>query len=104
MVRILDCFCFDNRIFVYFSKSTENKAELCRDLHKVFRDPETYQRMVMAHDTTRIVQCMLKRAPADICKEISEVNSNKFVTHFQSFIQIITIFTFSQNEGFSSCG
>lgn len=55
------------------SKSTENKAELCRELHKVFRNAETYQKMVMAHDTTRIVQCMLKRAPAEICQEISEV-------------------------------
>ncbi|XP_031628885.1 protein penguin [Contarinia nasturtii] len=53
-------------------KSTENKAELCRELHKVFKDAETYQKMVMAHDTTRIVQCMLKRAPAEICQQISE--------------------------------
>lgn len=59
--------------FHFVSKSTENKAELCRELHKVFRDAETYQKMVMAHDTTRIVQCMLKRAPAEICQEISEV-------------------------------
>lgn len=26
----------------------------------------------MAHDTTRIIQCMLKRAPAEICQQISD--------------------------------
>lgn len=67
-----DLCCLTSFSFVFRSKSTENKAELCRELHKVFKDPETYQRMVMAHDTTRIVQCMLKRAPPEICKEISE--------------------------------
>lgn len=59
------------------SKSTENKVELCRELHKIFRDAETYQKLVMAHDTTRIVQCMLKRAPAEICQQISEVMKHR---------------------------
>lgn len=63
--------------YASFSKSTENKTELCRELHKLFRTAETYQKLVLAHDTARIVQCMLKRAPAEICQEISEV-----ITHF----------------------
>lgn len=38
----------------------------------MFRGGDTYQKLVMAHDTARIVQCMMKRSPAEICQEISQ--------------------------------
>lgn len=84
----------------YSSKSTENKAELCRELHKVFRDAETYQKMVMAHDTTRIVQCMLKRAPSGICQEISEVKFTLLSVHL--ILRILHSIEFGSYEHFSS--
>lgn len=39
----------------------------------MFRNGETYQKLAMAHDTARMVQCLLKHSPANICQEISEV-------------------------------
>lgn len=39
----------------------------------MFRNGDTYQKLVMAHDTARIVQCLLKRSPAEICQEISQI-------------------------------
>lgn len=60
-------------IYYIYSKSTPNKQELCKELHKMFRGGETYQKLVMAHDTARIVQCLLKHSPAEICQEVSEV-------------------------------
>lgn len=38
----------------------------------MFRGDDTYQKLVMVHDTARIVQCLLKYSPPEICHEISE--------------------------------
>lgn len=35
-------------------------------------DGNSYQKLVLAHDTARIVQCLLKTAPATIRREVSE--------------------------------
>lgn len=59
---------------LFCSKSTPNKDELCRQLHTLLHGGENYQKLVMAHDAARIVQCMLKHSPADIRREISEVS------------------------------
>lgn len=64
-------------VFYICSKSTPNKDELCRELHTMLRGGDNYQKLVMAHDAARIVQCMLKHSPADIRREISEVSAIK---------------------------
>lgn len=58
--------------FHHFSKTEPNKENLCKDLHGLIRTKDNYQKLVQAHDTARIVQCLLKNAPASIRREISE--------------------------------
>lgn len=53
------------------NKTTPNRDELARELHKLLGGDNNYSKLVMAHDTARVVQCMLKTAPADIKKEIT---------------------------------
>lgn len=81
--------------FIFHSKSTPNKDELCRELHTMLRGGDNYQKLVMAHDAARIVQCMLKHSPADIRREISEVrigiHCNWLSDHFYNanFVRLI---------------
>lgn len=55
------------------SKTVANKEELCQQLHALILKGDNYERMVLAHDSARIVQCLLKKSPGGIKREISEV-------------------------------
>lgn len=67
-------FCFYNN-----SKSTKDKDVLAKDLHALLRGGENYRKLVVAHDTARIVQCLLKYSTADIREEISQVRRVVFL-------------------------
>lgn len=54
-------------------KAHTNKIELSTELHRLIGKVENYQKLVAAHDTARIVQCMLKNASPEIQREIAEV-------------------------------
>lgn len=56
-----------------YSKATKDKDILATKLHNLLKGGTNYQRIVLAHDTARVVQCLLKAAPGDIKREISEV-------------------------------
>lgn len=56
------------------SKTGTNKEELATKLFTLLRGGDNFQKLVLAHDTARIVQCLLKHAPLAIRTEISEVN------------------------------
>lgn len=52
-------------------------------MHNLLKGPENYQKLVLAHDTARIVQCLLKYSPADIRREVSEVHLFKLIIYLQ---------------------
>lgn len=52
-------------------KTTPNRDELSKELHKILGGKGNYAKLVLAHDTARVVQCMLKQAQADIKNEIA---------------------------------
>lgn len=56
------------------SKSVADKAELSTELHQLIGATENYRKLVTAHDTARIVQCMLKHSVPDIQRQIAEVD------------------------------
>lgn len=60
--------------FFTFSKHAKDKDILAKELHALLRGGDNYQKLVIAHDTARIVQCLLKYSSADIRDEISLVS------------------------------
>lgn len=57
----------------FISKETPDKNVLAKELHALLKGEQNYQKLVLAHDTARVVQCLLKFSPAEIKREISEV-------------------------------
>lgn len=53
-------------------KETPDRNVLAKELHTLLKGEQNYQKLVLAHDTARVVQCLLKFAPAEIKREISE--------------------------------
>ena len=53
-------------------RKTEKKAELVEKLYNLFSAGDTIQKVVMAHDTARIIQCMLKFATPSLREQLSE--------------------------------
>ncbi|KAJ6637486.1 Protein penguin [Pseudolycoriella hygida] len=53
-------------------KETPDRSTLAKELHALLKGEQNYQKLVLAHDTARVVQCLLKLAPAEIKREISE--------------------------------
>lgn len=60
-----------NRLHVPSSKTTKNKEELAAKLFKLLRGVDNFQKLVLAHDTARIVQCLLKYSPVEVRTEIA---------------------------------
>lgn len=60
----------------------EERKKLIEDLHALLKGKGHYEKFVLAHDTARIVQWLLKYGTSDIINEISEVIKicfNKFL-------------------------
>lgn len=74
----------------FYSKETPDKNVLAKELHALLKGEQNYQKLVLAHDTARVVQCLLKFSPAEIKREISEVHSYNLHTIFP-FNNIIEI-------------
>lgn len=53
-------------------RKTEKKAELVEKLYNLFSVGDTIKKVVMAHDTARIIQCMLKFATPSLREQLSE--------------------------------
>lgn len=53
-------------------KTTTAKEELATKLFGLLRGADNFQKLVLAHDTARIVQCLLKYAPAATRTEIAD--------------------------------
>ncbi|XP_017487674.1 PREDICTED: protein penguin-like isoform X2 [Rhagoletis zephyria] len=53
-------------------RRTENKSELVEKLYNVLNRGDVIKKLIMAHDTARIIQCMLKYASPAIRDQISE--------------------------------
>lgn len=53
-------------------RSTPNKKDLVTELFNILKKTNSITKVVMAHDTARIVQCLLKHASPEIRSEISE--------------------------------
>ncbi|XP_037818715.1 protein penguin [Lucilia sericata] len=53
-------------------RKTEKKAELVEKLYNLFSLGDTIKKVVMAHDTARIIQCMLKFATPSLREQLSE--------------------------------
>lgn len=53
-------------------RKTEKKAELAEKLFNLFSTGDTIKKLVMAHDTARIIQCMLKFASPSVREQLSE--------------------------------
>lgn len=53
-------------------KTTANKEELATKLFTLLRGADNFQKLVLAHDTARIVQCLLKHSPAAQRSEIAD--------------------------------
>ncbi|XP_023295770.2 protein penguin [Lucilia cuprina] len=53
-------------------RKTEKKAELVEKLYNLFSSGDTIKKVVMAHDTARIIQCMLKFATPSLREQLSE--------------------------------
>ena len=53
-------------------RKTEKKAELVEKLYNLFSSGDTIKNVVMAHDTARIIQCMLKFATPSLREQLSE--------------------------------
>lgn len=63
------------QLCVYFSphsKTTKTKEELAGKLFALLRGAANFQKLVLAHDTARIVQCLLKYAPVAVRTEIAD--------------------------------
>ena len=56
-----------------FSRRTEKKSELVEKLFNLVAGGDTIKKLVMAHDTARILQCMLKFATPSLRDQLSEV-------------------------------
>lgn len=53
-------------------KATPNKKELVEELFKILKKSDCVKKFVMAHDTARIIQCLLKNASPELRTKISE--------------------------------
>lgn len=53
-------------------RKTEKRSELVEKLYNLFNTGDTMKKIVMAHDTARIIQCMLKFATPSLREELSE--------------------------------
>ncbi|XP_075158929.1 pumilio and CPL domain-containing protein penguin [Haematobia irritans] len=53
-------------------RKTEKKAELVEKLFNLFSTGDTIRKVVMAHDTARVIQCMLKFASPSVREQLSE--------------------------------
>ncbi|XP_013099769.1 protein penguin [Stomoxys calcitrans] len=53
-------------------RKTEKKAELVEKLFNLFSTGDTIKKVVMAHDTARVIQCMLKFASPSVREQLSE--------------------------------
>jgi len=53
-------------------KTTQNKREICTQLHDIFVKADCYTKLVYSHDIARVVQCLLKYSPAEIRRNVSE--------------------------------
>ncbi|XP_061398364.1 protein penguin-like [Musca vetustissima] len=53
-------------------RKTEKKAELVEKLYNLFNTGDTIKKVVMAHDTARVIQCMLKFASPSVREQLSE--------------------------------
>ncbi|XP_054731365.1 protein penguin [Anastrepha obliqua] len=53
-------------------RRTENKPEQAGKLYNVLNRGDVIKKLIMAHDTARIIQCMLKHASPSIREELSE--------------------------------
>ncbi|XP_036319281.1 protein penguin isoform X2 [Rhagoletis pomonella] len=53
-------------------RRTENKSELVEKLYYVLNRGDVIKKLIMAHDTARIIQCMLKHASPSIRDQLSE--------------------------------
>lgn len=53
-------------------RKTEKKAELVEKLFNLFSSGDVLRKVVMAHDTARIIQCMLKFASPSLREQLSE--------------------------------
>ncbi|XP_059615591.1 protein penguin [Phlebotomus argentipes] len=51
-------------------KTTKGRAEIAAKLHNMLKTGDRYSKMVLAHDTARVVQCLLKVASPEIRAEI----------------------------------
>ncbi|GAB0094116.1 Protein penguin [Sergentomyia squamirostris] len=51
-------------------KTTKGRAEMATKLHNLLKGGEKYSKMVLSHDTARVVQCLLKVAPPAVRGEI----------------------------------
>lgn len=54
-------------------RKTEKKTELVEQLYNLFKTGDTIKKVVMAHDTARIIQCMLKFASPPLREQLSEL-------------------------------
>lgn len=52
------------------SKTEKNRPALSLELHQLLKGKAIYQKLVLAHDTARVVQCQFKVAPSDIKVDI----------------------------------
>lgn len=67
---------FTSNIKFNSSKATPNKKELVEELFKILKKSDCVKKFVMAHDTARIIQCLLKNASPELRTKISEVNTS----------------------------
>lgn len=52
------------------SKTEKNRPSLSLELHQLLKNKQIYSKLVLAHDTARVVQCQFKVAPNEIKAEI----------------------------------
>ncbi|XP_055680778.1 protein penguin [Lutzomyia longipalpis] len=53
-------------------KTTKGRADMAAKLHNLLKGGDKYSKMVLSHDTARIVQCLLKVSPPAVRGEIFE--------------------------------
>lgn len=53
-------------------RKTEKRSDLAEKLYNLFSPGDTLRKVVMAHDTARIIQCMLKFATPSVREQLSD--------------------------------
>jgi len=61
-----------NNLYYYYSHRAQNKSELVEKMYKLLNDGDNIAKVAKAHDTARVLQCMIKNATPTLRAELCE--------------------------------